>query len=73
MEPKIKDANGLDKDTSDIMVQDFMSDCGEDDLLLCGEPELNEDGCWMQCVKDIDDNRHYTLQYIADMDIYISY
>ena len=73
MELPKKDANGLDKDTFEIMVQDYLSDRGEDDLILCGEPELDEVGCWMQCVKGIDDNRFYTLQYTADMDIYISY
>jgi len=73
MELPKKDASGLDKNTFEIMVQDFMSDRGEDDLILCGEPELDEDGRWMQCVKGIDDNRLYTLQYTADMDIYISY
>lgn len=73
MESHQKDVNGLDKDVFACMVEDFLSDRGEDDLLLCGEPELCEDGNWMQCVKGVDDNRIYTLHYTTDMDIYIAY
>ena len=73
MKTETKDATGLEKDVFKSMVQDYLFDRGEDDLIILGEPEFDEDGIWIQCVKGADDNRLYTLHYTNDMDIYIVY